>query len=67
MSHLRFSDSMINRAWLEPGTEPALAELYADPVLHLVLRRDGITLGDLQRVVGRAQCALRSQVCRCAA
>lgn len=67
MRERRSDELMINYAWLEPGQEPALADLYADPVLHLVLRRDGITLGELQRVVACAQARLWSRVCRCAA
>ena len=54
MRQRRSDESMINRAWLEAGTEPALAELYADPVLHLLLRRDGISLADVQRAVACA-------------
>jgi hypothetical protein len=33
------------------GTEPDLGELLADPVIHAVMRRDGVTLGDLCAVI----------------
>ncbi|WP_337996714.1 hypothetical protein [Oleispirillum naphthae] len=35
--------------------EPSLAELYGDPVLHAMLRRDGIDLSALKAVVANAQ------------
>jgi len=35
--------------------EPDLAELYDDPILHAMLRRDGIDLPALQAVVTAAQ------------
>ena len=35
--------------------EPQLAELYRDPTLHAVLRRDGIDVEALQAVVAAAQ------------
>ncbi len=31
----------------EAGVEPPLSELLADPVLHTLLRRDGITVEDV--------------------
>jgi len=33
------------------GTEPRLAELLADPLTHLVMRRDGITEHDVRAAV----------------
>jgi len=35
--------------------EPTLAELYGDPVLHAMLRRDGIDLSALKAMVANAQ------------
>lgn len=35
--------------------EPTLAELYGDPILHAMLRRDGIDLSALKAVVANAQ------------
>jgi hypothetical protein len=33
------------------GTEPQLAELLADPLTHLVMRRDGITEREVRAAV----------------
>ncbi len=32
--------------WLGAGQEPALEEVLADPLVHLVMRRDGVTPGE---------------------
>lgn len=37
----------------EAGIEPPLSELLADPVLHTLLRHDGITVEDVLRSVRR--------------
>jgi len=37
------------------GGEPALEELYADPVLQALLRRDGVELSALRRLVAAAR------------
>jgi len=50
--------------------EPALSELLTDPCLHLLLRRDGLSLTDLRQVIAHAQYQLsqrRRGVCRLAA
>jgi len=57
----------INRSWEEPGSEPRLAEVFADPIVHLVMRRDSVSLGELRAVVARAQARLGERLCRCAA
>jgi hypothetical protein len=31
--------------------EPPLSELLADPILHLLMARDGISLAELQRLI----------------
>jgi hypothetical protein len=56
-----------NRLWRKAGEEPDLAEVLADPLVHLVMRRDGISLAQLQSVIARARAALRAGLCRCAA
>jgi len=38
--------------------EPQLDELLADPVLHAVLRRDGLSLGDLEAAIAGARARL---------
>lgn len=57
----------INRKWERAGTEPALADVLADPLVHLVLRRDGVSLAELRAVIARAQAALGVCLCRRAA
>ena len=49
--------------WATSGVEPSLSELFADPILHLVLRRDRITLAEVHAAVGAAQCRLRAVDC----
>ena len=55
------------RRWSVGGTEPALADLLADPIVHLVMRRDSVTDADLRRVIAVAQATLRSRLCCCRA
>jgi hypothetical protein len=57
----------IAHAWSEAGTEPPLAEVLADPLVHQVMRRDGVTPSELQRIIRQAQAQLRSGPCRCLA
>jgi|688.fasta_scaffold771537_1 hypothetical protein len=38
--------------------EPMLDELLADPVLHAILRRDGLSLGDLEAAIAVARARL---------
>ena len=35
--------------------EPKLNELLADPILHLLLKRDGVSLEELQDLIERAR------------
>ena len=51
-------------AWSVGGVEPALSEVLADPVVHLVMRRDGVSPCELRRVIVAAQGKLRSRLCR---
>jgi len=39
-------------AWLKG--EPSLAETFADPIVHLVLERSGLTVQDLRELVAEA-------------
>ena len=55
------------QGWQNAGEEPALADVLADPLVHQVMRRDGVSFQQLQTVIARAQCALRVGLCRCAA
>lgn len=44
---------MSDHAW-----EPSLTDLYEDPVLHLLLARDGLRLADVMAVVEDAAKAI---------
>ena len=46
--------------WSEAGLEPNLSKLLADPIVHLVMRRDGLTTDDVRAAVRLAQVRLRS-------
>ena len=35
--------------------EPKLSELLADPILHLLLKRDGVSLDELQDLIERTR------------
>ena len=45
--------------WATHGIEPDLHDLLADPVVELVMRRDGIVAGDVWAAVQRARSRLR--------
>jgi hypothetical protein len=59
--------SPISRSWQEPGQEPGLVDVLADPIVHLVMRRDGVSQAELRAVISRAQARLGDCLCRCAA
>ena len=35
--------------------EPRLSDLLADPILHLLLKRDGVSLEELQELIERTR------------
>lgn len=49
--------SSLDRATWMVG-EPAMPELFDDPLIHAVLRRDGLSLTDLQRAITLARSRL---------
>ena len=55
------------KRWRDAGTEPDLAEVLADPVVHLVMRRDGVSPCQLRQVIVEARKRLRGGLCRCIA
>jgi hypothetical protein len=55
------------RRWSSGGSEPVLADVLADPIVHLVMRRDGVTEEKLLHVIASAQAVLRSRLCCCRA
>jgi hypothetical protein len=40
--------------------EPSLDELLADPLLHLVMRRDGVSFAQLRAVIAEARARRRT-------
>jgi hypothetical protein len=51
---------MSSRRYASAGPEPSLREMLADPIVHAVMRRDGITREELVAVVERAARAIRA-------
>jgi hypothetical protein len=45
--------------WSEAGPEPELSDVLADPIVHLVMRRDRLTSEDVWFAVRVAQDRLR--------
>jgi hypothetical protein len=48
------------RTYEHAGEEPDLLDLLADPVIHAVMRRDGVTLADLCAVIQAGSDRLRT-------
>ena len=64
--------SHVSRQWLEPVREPVLVDLLADPLVHLVMRRDGVSMAELCNHIATARARLgfarfAGGPCRCAA
>lgn len=43
------------RRWLQPGAEPFMDEVLADPIVQLVMRRDNLSATDIRQVVKDAR------------
>ena len=73
MGRQRSADfSHISRQWLEAGREPILVDVLADPLVHLVMRRDGVSMKELCNHIAAARARLGfahfgEGPCRCAA
>ena len=50
--------ALMSRYYLNPGREPQLDEMLSDPVVRLVMARDGVTLDDMRNVVSAARSRL---------
>lgn len=50
--------AMMSRYYLDPRREPQLDEMLSDPVVRLVMARDGVTLDDMRDVVSSARSRL---------
>lgn len=49
--------------FLAAGREPTLDEVFADPLVALVMRRDGVSTAQLRAIVATAQDRLRGRLC----
>lgn len=49
-----------DKAWSEAGQEPKIEDLMADPIVHLVMRRDGLTADQVWHWISEAQRRLRA-------
>ena len=45
-----------------PRTEPSLDELFGDPIIQLVMRRDGIDEGAVRKVLKEAAGKIGSEI-----
>jgi hypothetical protein len=64
--------SHVSRQWLEADREPTLVDVLADPLVHLVMRRDGVSMKELCNHIANARARLGfakfgEGPCRCAA
>jgi len=59
----RVTGRVVKQRWTE-NEEPHLDEVLADPIVHLVMKRDGVSIPDLRAVVARAKYALGDRLCR---
>ena len=41
--------------WIDSGIEPTLADLLSDPIMHAVMRADGIRVQDVLATVAEAR------------
>lgn len=49
--------------WRAAGAEPGLAEVLAEPMVHLLMERDGVSPCALRRVLAKTRAALRRGLC----
>lgn len=47
--------------WAGAGLEPLLSEILSDPIVHLVMARDGLTPADVWPQLQAAQARLRTR------
>jgi hypothetical protein len=50
--------AMMSRYYLNPRREPQMDDVLSDPVVRLVMARDGVTLDDMRDVVSSARSRL---------
>jgi len=44
----------MQESWARASTEPSLAELFAEPIVQMLMKRDGIAVQDMQRQLHRS-------------
>lgn len=45
------------KMWIYDGAEPSLQELLSDPVIMILMQRDGVTRHDIETAIDRARLA----------
>ena len=55
---------MGRRRYIDAGAEPSLLEMIADPIVHAVMRRDGVTRDDLIALLRRTAAAVEDRELR---
>ncbi len=44
--------------WRDPGIEPSLEDVLSDPLVHLIMRRDRLSVADVRQVMNITQARL---------
>ena len=55
----------MKRDWLQPGTEPSVAELLDDPTTRAIMRHDGLRAEHIRKVVEKAKRKLVLRLAAC--
>lgn len=50
----------MNRSWSAQGEEPTLETFFEDPIVDLLLQRDGLTQHDVWRAIDKARPAFQA-------
>jgi hypothetical protein len=53
-----------SQPWGRPGIEPTLRDVLADPLVHAVMRRDGVSVAALQSLIAQVGWRLRHSSAR---
>jgi len=56
-------DLLPRRLRAQAGIEPPLGEVLSDPLIHQIMRRDGVGMAELLRVITEARLGLRKRLC----
>ena len=59
---------LVSKVWsVRVDGEPSVAELLSDPIIHSLMRRDGVTLDALNAIIDTARTSARFDLARHAA